>query len=57
MARYLVTTKEVKSPFITQWFEPENHFIEDVEMIVYDLFKLKYTTDGKLWQDIELDHL
>ena len=55
--RYLITTKEVKSPFLTQWFEPENHFNEDVEMIVYDLVECKFTTDGKIWHDIEIDHL
>ena len=55
--RYLITTKEVKSPFLTQWFEPENHFNADVEMIVYDLVECKFTTDGKIWHDIEIDHL
>lgn len=54
--RYLVTTKN-KSPFFTNWFEPENHFNPDVEMVVYDLVELKFTTDGKTWEDIEIDHL
>ena len=56
-ARYLITTKEVKSPFLTKWFEPENHFNPDIEMIVYDLVECKFTTDGKTWHDIEIDHL
>ena len=55
--RYLITTKEVKSPFLTQWFEPENHFNPDIEMIVYDLVECKFTTDGETWNDIEIDHL
>lgn len=55
--RYLITTKEVKSPFLTEFFEPENHFNQDVEMIVYDLLECTFTTDGKTWHDIEIDHL
>lgn len=55
--RYLITTKEANEPFFTQWFEPENHFNGDLGMIVYDLLKFKYTTDGKTWNDIEFDHL
>lgn len=54
--RYLITTKEVKSPFLTKWFEFENHFNPDVGMIVYDLFENKFTTDGQTWFDIEVDH-
>jgi len=55
--RYLITTKEVKSPFLTDWFDPENHFNPDVEMIVYDLYNYEFTTDGKIWHKIEVDHL
>ena len=55
--RYLITTKENYSPFLTKWFEPENHFNADSEMIVYDLVENKYTTDGKKWHKIEIDHL
>ena len=53
--RYLITTKESQSPFLTKWFDLENHFNKD--MIVYDLLENKYTTDGKKWQNIEVDHL
>ena len=53
--RYLVTTKEI--PFLTKWFYSENNFNVDLEMTVYDLLKNKYTTDGKIWHDIEIDHL
>lgn len=55
--RYLVTTKEIYSPFLTEYFEPENNFNPDIEMIVYDLHLKKYTIDGKVWHDINLDHL
>ena len=55
--RYLITTKEVNSPFLTKWFKPENHFNQDIEMIVYDLVECKFTTDGNTWHDIETDHL
>ncbi|MBP8994846.1 MAG: hypothetical protein KBG30_13700 [Bacteroidales bacterium] len=54
--RYLITTKDAM-PFLTKWFQAENHFNEELEMIVYDLFECKYTTDGKTWNDIEVDTL
>jgi len=52
--RYLITTKE-HEPFLTKWFDPENHFIPG--MIVYDLEEIKYTTDGNNWHEIKVDHL
>jgi hypothetical protein len=54
--RYLITTK-VKLPFLTAWFDTENHFNPDVGMVVYDLCKNEFTTDGKTWQKLEVDHL
>jgi len=54
--RYLITTKDY-SPFLTKWFDAENNFNADLEMIVYDLVENKYTTDGKKWHEIEIDHL
>ena len=54
--RYLITT-EGSSPFLTAWFDPENNFNPDLKMVVYDLMKRVYTTDGKTWLDIEIDHL
>ena len=33
------------------------NFNPDIEMIVYDLVEYKFTTDGKNWHDIEIDHL
>ena len=54
--RYLITTNIYK-PFLTNWFDAENHFNERVGMVVYDLFGKMFTTDGKTWIDIGIDHL
>ncbi len=55
--RYLVTTKEVYPPFLTMWFDFENHFDTDSEMVVYDLVENKYTEDGETWHKIGIDNL
>lgn len=55
-SRYLVTGIGFE-PFNTKWFEPENHFISKLKMIVYDLVEMKYTKNGKTWNDIHIDHL
>jgi hypothetical protein len=55
--RYLVTTKDTYSPFLTEWFDMKNHFNHDIDMIVYDLLEKIYTTDGKEWHNIEIDML
>ena len=44
-------------PFLTEWFDSENHFNPEIGMIVYDLVEKKYTSDGKEWHEIEEDHL
>ena len=54
--RYLITTN-VQPPFFTDRFDSENHFNAEVEMVVYDLAKGVYTTDGEKWEEIEEDHL
>ena len=54
--QYLITSTFLE-PFITNWFDCENNFNENLQMIVYDLFNLKYTTDGKIWHYIKTDHL
>ena len=54
--RYLITTN-VQPPFLTEWFYAENHFNAEVGMVVYDLAKGIYTTDGEKWEEIEEDHL
>ena len=55
--RYLITTNQAYAPFLTDWFDAENNFNKDIEMTVYDLVTYKYTTDGKTWLDIAIDHL
>ena len=57
--RYLITFPQESEhqPFLTKWFEPENNFNTDFKMTVYDLAKNTFTTDGKVWQEIEVDHL
>ena len=55
--RFLITTKEAYSPFLTKWFDFEIHFNPDIEMIVYDLLKNEFTTDGETWHKINIDHL
>lgn len=54
--RYLVTTN-ITNPFLTNYFDAENNFNSEIEMVVYDLYLNKYTTDGKKWYEIEIDHL
>lgn len=55
---YLITTK-IQNPSLTPWFDMSEHFNTDPEigMIVYDLNKLTYTNDGKVWHEIQEDHL
>jgi hypothetical protein len=53
---FLVTTTD-KPPFITNWFDAENHFNAHQGMIVYDLLTREYTTDGVIWMEITVDHL
>jgi hypothetical protein len=54
--RYLITTKN-QPPFFSDWFDAENLFNAEVGMVVYDLAKGVYTTDGEKWEEIEEDHL
>ena len=54
--RYLITTN-IQPPFFSDWFDAKNHFNAEVGMVVYDLAKGVYTTDGEKWEEIEEDHL
>ena len=56
MMRYLVTTNS-EEPFYTQWYNPEDMHNELVSMVVYDLQKGLYTTDGREWFEIQEDKL
>ena len=54
--RYLITC-DVMQPFLTHWFDAENNFNADVNMVVYDLFSFKYTNNGVDWFEIQEDNL
>jgi len=54
--RYLITTN-ITTPFLTNYFDAENNFNPEIEMVVYDLYLNKYTEDGKNWYELEIDHL
>lgn len=54
--RYLVTTNTLP-PFLTNWYDTKNHFNPEIGMVVYDLYKFIYTTDGVKWNEIIEDHL
>lgn len=54
--RYLITANNFP-PFLTGWYDFENHYNSEVNMIVYDLQKKRYSVDGETWKDIKLDHL
>jgi hypothetical protein len=53
--RYLVTTEKL-GPYLTKWFDIENHYNRDLDMVVYDLLTFKYYA-GNGWIDITEDHL
>jgi hypothetical protein len=53
---YLVTSDEY-DPFLTNYFEAENNFNPEINMIVYNLRTCKYTKDGVNWIEILEDHL
>ena len=53
---YLIITNN-HEPFYTDWFDAENHFVSDVEMIVFNLYNYTHTTNGKDWQETKQDHL
>lgn len=57
--RYLITYTEEETTkcYYTHWFDPENHFPDSGKMVVIDLVKNQYMTNGKDWLDIEEDHL
>ena len=43
--------------FYTDWFQAENHFNPEVDMVLIDLIHHLVTFDGETWQDIEQDQL
>ncbi len=59
--KYLVITTDLvtgeRSAFYTDWFQADNHFNPDADMVVIDQTHHLVTFDGETWQDIEQDHL
>lgn len=53
---YLIIT-DSHEPFYTNWFDAENNFNKDENMIVFNLLSRTYTTDGKIWHQTKEDHL
>lgn len=54
--RYLITYADTHPPFLSDRFEFENHWTERFGMVVYDLQKGVYTTDGKTWIELAKDN-
>lgn len=46
-----------KSAFYTDWFDADNNFNPDCDMVVIDRTRHLVTFDGSTWQDIEEDNL
>ncbi|MCM1165172.1 MAG: hypothetical protein NC401_04065 [Ruminococcus sp.] len=59
--KYLVIATEPTTgervAFYTDWFDADNHFNGDADMVAIDLIHHLVTFDGETWQDIEQDHL
>jgi len=55
--RYLITYHNGETPFLTNYFDPENHWNDKLDMVVYDLATNQYMEDGWRWKIIEEDHL
>lgn len=59
--KYLIITQDPctdeRSAFYTNWFDAENNFNPEYNMIVIDRTRHLVTFDGETWQDIEEDSL
>ncbi len=59
--KYLVIVQDPttgkQSAFYTNWFDADNNYNPDYNMIVIDRTQHLITFDGEMWQDIEEDHL
>lgn len=53
---YLIFT-DSHEPFYTNWFDAENHFNGEDNMVVFNLLSHTYTIDGKTLNEIKEDHL
>lgn len=52
---YLITGDGIE-PFTTEWFDIDNHFSYENNMIVYDLHNDQWY-DGYMWHNYERDNL
>ncbi|ERI81455.1 hypothetical protein HMPREF1981_03219 [Bacteroides pyogenes F0041] len=59
--KYIVISKDPctgeQSAFYTNWFDAENNFNPEYNMIVIDRTRHLVTFDGETWQDIDEDSL
>jgi len=57
--KYLVSYTETgeQKCFYTNWFDKDNHFNAELNMVVFNLLSHKYTSNGIDWMDIDEDHL
>ena len=56
MSTYIIF-KPGDAPFMTKWYQFENHWEPDTGMMVIYLPYRKYTVDGVSWHELESDHL
>lgn len=54
--RYLITM-DGEEPFTTEWYDYENNYRSDLNMVIYNLHNHTYSTNGIDWKSIETDHL
>lgn len=56
---YLITYIEngTQKAFYTNWFERENNFNAELNMVVFDLVNHQYMDKNLVWTDIEQNHL
>lgn len=54
--RYLITM-DGEEPFTTEWYDFQNNYRADLNMIVYDLHNNLYSTNGIDYKELENDHL
>lgn len=54
--KYLIVTDD-HEPFYTDWFTFENSWIENCNMIVFDLKNYWHSIDGKTWVKTKEDYL
>jgi hypothetical protein len=57
--RYIITytENEVQSVFYSDWFDVENNYNQNIDMVVIDLYTNKYFNSRMKWLDINFDHL